>query len=39
VTHTFDTVLGTHSYRFNRGPGAYEMLLYHDRVLRGLPPR
>ena len=30
-------VLGTHSYRFNRGPGALEMLLFHDRALRGLP--
>ena len=30
-------VVNTHSYRFNRGPGAYEMLLYHDRALRGLP--
>jgi iron(III)-salmochelin esterase len=38
VVHEFDNVLGTHSYRFNRGPGAYEMLLFHDRVLRGLLP-
>jgi enterochelin esterase-like enzyme len=28
-------VEGPHDYAFNRGPGAIEMLLYHDRVLRG----
>jgi enterochelin esterase-like enzyme len=38
VAHEFLSVKGTHSYRFNRGPGAYEMLLFHDRVLRGLNP-
>lgn len=37
VAHVFVRVPGTHSYRFNRGPGGYEMLLFHDRVLRGLP--
>jgi enterochelin esterase-like enzyme len=37
VQHRYRRVLGTHSYRFNRGPGSLEMLLYHDRVLRGLP--
>ena len=26
---------GPHGYPFNRGPGAIEMLLWHDRVLRG----
>jgi iron(III)-salmochelin esterase len=35
VRHRYLRVLGTHSYRFNRGPGAIEMLLFHDRVLRG----
>lgn len=35
VTHSFVEVVGTHSYRFNRGPGAYELLLFHDRALRG----
>ena len=30
-----DVVEGPHDYAFNRGPGAIEMLLYHDRVLRG----
>jgi enterochelin esterase-like enzyme len=28
---------GPHDYEFNRGPGGYEMLLFHDRVLRGQP--
>ena len=31
------TVPGPHDYEFNRGPGAYEMLMFHDRVLRGQP--
>jgi hypothetical protein len=35
VQHQFSRVQGTHGYRFNRGPGAIEMLLFHDRVLRG----
>ena len=29
---------GPHGYPFNRGPGAIEMLLWHDRVLRGEAP-
>jgi hypothetical protein len=29
---------GPHGYPFNRGPGAIEMLLWHDRVLRGETP-
>ncbi|HEY4104464.1 MAG TPA: esterase [Polyangiaceae bacterium] len=34
--HTeFVNVPGPHDYEFNRGPGAYEMLMFHDRVLRG----
>lgn len=28
---------GPHDYVFNRGPGGYEMLVFHDRVLRGQP--
>jgi iron(III)-salmochelin esterase len=36
VPHLLLRVTGTHSYQFNRGPGAFEMLLFHDRVLRGL---
>ncbi len=37
VRHTLDVVPGDHSYDFNRGPGVYEMLLFHDRALRGVP--
>ncbi len=33
VPHRFDVVQGTHSYEFNRGPGAFEMLLFHSRLL------
>lgn len=29
-------VLGPHSYEFNRGPGAHEMLYFHDRSFLGL---
>jgi iron(III)-salmochelin esterase len=29
---------GPHAYPFNRGPGGIEMLLWHDRVLRGEAP-
>jgi len=29
------TIPGPHDYEFNRGPGGYEMLMFHDRVLRG----
>jgi enterochelin esterase-like enzyme len=36
VNHTLDIVVGTHSYEFNRGPGVYEMLIFHDRAVRGL---
>jgi len=31
------TVPGPHDYEFNRGPGGYEMLMFHDRILRGQP--
>lgn len=34
----FNVVVGPHDYDFNRGPGAIEMLTFHDRVLRGEPP-
>lgn len=34
-THEHLVVPGPHDYPFNRGPGAIEMLLWHDRVLRG----
>lgn len=35
VDHRLDIVPGPHDYEFNRGPGVYEMLLFHDRSLRG----
>ena len=38
VPHEFLVTRGTHSYEFNRGPGAIEMLVYHDRVLRRRAP-
>jgi enterochelin esterase-like enzyme len=38
VPHELVVVPGRHDYDFNRGPGAYEMLIYHDRVLRGKRP-
>lgn len=38
VPHTLVIVPGPHDYPFNRGPAVYEMLLHHDRVLRGLAP-
>jgi enterochelin esterase-like enzyme len=37
VRHELNVVTGKHDYAFNRGPGGFEMLLYHDRVLRDLP--
>lgn len=37
VRHELTRVVGTHSYRFNRGPGSLEMLIFHNRVLRGWP--
>lgn len=33
VEHDFAEVPGPHDYPFNRGPGAIEMLLWHDRAL------
>ncbi len=33
VTHDFSELPGPHDYVFNRGPGAYEMLMWHARVL------
>jgi iron(III)-salmochelin esterase len=38
VPHEHLVVRGPHDYPFNRGPGGIEMLLWHDRVLRGQPP-
>ncbi len=39
IVHDFDDVLGPHDYPFNRGPGAIEMLLWHDRALRSAAVR
>jgi predicted esterase len=36
VPHELLVIPGTHGYEFNRGPGGAEMLLWHERVLRGL---
>ena len=35
IEHEYVEVPGPHDYPFNRGPGAFEMLLWHDRALRG----
>ncbi|MBK7400477.1 MAG: esterase [Myxococcales bacterium] len=37
VSHQLLVTMGPHDYVWNRGPGGIEMLLYHDRALRGLP--
>ena len=34
LVHHFLVVEGPHAYAFNRGPGVYEMLVFHDRALR-----
>ena len=36
IEHDVRVVAGPHDYVFNRGPGGVEMLLFHDRALRGL---
>ncbi len=38
VEHRLLLTDGPHDYIWNRGPGAIEMLMFHERVLRGLPP-
>jgi hypothetical protein len=38
IPHELLVTPGPHDYVYNRGPGSYEMLLWHERVLRGLPP-
>ena len=38
IEHQLVEIPGPHDYPFNRGPGAYEVLLFHDRVLRGEAP-
>lgn len=35
IAHRLLVVRGPHDYIFNRGPGGIEMLLFHDRALRG----
>ena len=37
VAHELLLIPGDHGYAFNRGPGGAELLLWHERVLRGLP--
>ncbi len=37
VKHDLVVTPGPHDYAWNRGPGGAEMLLWHERVLRGLP--
>jgi hypothetical protein len=36
VPHELTVAKGPHDYVFNRGPGAAELLLWHERALRGL---
>jgi enterochelin esterase-like enzyme len=38
VRHELLVTPGPHDYVYNRGPGSFEMLLWHERVLRSLPP-
>lgn len=38
IAHDFVDVAGPHDYPFNRGSGGIEMLLFHDRALRGMRP-
>ncbi len=38
VPHAFLLTEGPHDYIWNQGPGAVEMLLWHERLLRGLTP-
>ncbi len=38
IAHEHLVIPGPHDYAFNRGPGGVEMLLWHDRILRGEPP-
>jgi poly(3-hydroxybutyrate) depolymerase len=38
VAHQLTVTPGPHDYVWNRGPGSYEMLMWHERVLRGLGP-
>ena len=33
ATHELFVAEGNHSYEWNKGPGGYEMLLFHDRAV------
>jgi len=37
ISHSFVKVRGDHSYEFNRGPGVFEMLTFHNWALRAEP--
>jgi len=34
VAHTLEVTPGAHDYAFNQGPGAIQLLYFHDRALR-----
>jgi hypothetical protein len=34
VPHTLEVTPGAHDYAFNQGPGAIQLLYFHDRALR-----
>lgn len=38
VVHELLVTPGPHDYEWNRGPGGAEMILWHERVQRGLRP-
>lgn len=38
IEHQLIVTAGPHDYIWNRGPGSAELLVYHERVLRGLSP-
>lgn len=38
IAHQLIVTDGPHDYIWNRGPGAVEMLMFHERALRGLAP-
>jgi pimeloyl-ACP methyl ester carboxylesterase len=38
IPHLFIVTPGPHDYAWNRGPGAAELLMFHERALRGMTP-
>jgi hypothetical protein len=38
IEHQLVVTDGPHDYAWNRGPGALELLVFHERALRGLDP-